>query len=66
MFQMLLRGFDASSVVNEWWETHQRCDLRVRRAKTDGCVVIETTGILFTSHVLRLWPGTKVNIKEPK
>ena len=47
VFQLLLNGRDASSVINEW-------------------MVLETEDMIYASHIIKLWPGTKVNIKEPK
>lgn len=66
VFQLLLKGSEAARVVEEWWDTTARADLRVRKAKTKGHTVIETEDMMFTSHVLNWWPGTKINIKEPK
>ena len=66
VFQLLLSGRTAASVVNEWWETRTEADVRVRRAKTKGCVVLETESTIFAAHIIQLWPGTKVNVKEPK
>ncbi len=66
VFQLLMKGSDAARVVEEWWDTSARADLRIRKAKTKGCTVIETEDVMFTSHVLSWWPGTKINVKEPK
>jgi len=66
VFQLLLKGRDAALVINEWWEASIQADVRVRKAKTQGHVVIETTDPVFTSHVIKLWRDTKINIKEPK
>ena len=66
VFQLLLSGHAAASVVNELWETRTEADVRVRRAKTKGCVVLETESTIFAAHIIKLWPGTKVNVKEPK
>lgn len=66
VFQLLLSGRSAASVINEWWETSTQADVRVRKAKTKGCFVLETTDMIFASHIIQLWPGTKVNVKEPK
>ena len=63
VFQMLLKGPEAGKVVGEWFSMNRTCDLRVRRAKTRGCVVIECSDLLFTSHVVQWWPN--VNVKEP-
>lgn len=66
VFQMLLKGCIASIVINEWWEASIQADVRVRRAKTPGHIVLETTDPVFTSHIVKLWRDTKINIKEPK
>ena len=66
VFLLLMKGSDAARVVEEWWDTSARADLRIRKAKTKGCTVIETEDMMFTSHVLSWWPGTKINVKEPK
>ena len=65
VFQLLLSGRAVASVINEWWETHTEADVRVRRAKTKGCAVLETKSTVFAAHIIKLWPGTKVNVKEP-
>ncbi len=65
LFRILLKGSEASGVLTEWWEASLRCDLRVRRAKTKGCFVLETADTVFASRVIKMWPGSRVNIKEP-
>ncbi len=65
LYRILLKGSDAAAMLEEWWQASLRADLRVRKAKTPKCIVIETTDTLFASHVLREWPGSPVNIKEP-
>ena len=66
VYQLLLKGGEAASVISEWWETNIQADARLRRAKTRGCVVLETESTIFAAHIIKLWPGTKVNVKEPK
>lgn len=66
VFQLLLKGSAAASVINEWWEASIQADVRVRKAKTQGHVVLETTDPVFASHIIKLWRDTKINIKEPK
>lgn len=66
VFQLLLSGRAAAAAINEWWETKTQADVRVRRDKTMGSVVLETEDTIFAAHIIRLWPGTKVNVKEPK
>lgn len=65
LYRLLLKGSDADWLLSEWWEASGRCDLRVRRAKTKGCLVIETADVVFASHVVKMMPGVKVDIKEP-
>ena len=66
VFQLLLSGHAAASVINEWWEASTQADVRIRKAKTKGCFVLETEDTIFAAHIIKLWPGTNVNIKEPK
>lgn len=66
VFQLLMKSQEATSVVSEWMTMNRQEDLRIRRAKTPGHVVVETTGLLFASHIVQWWPDTKVNVKEPK
>ena len=66
VFQLLLKGKEAARVVEEWFTMNRQADLRIRRAKTHGHVVVETTELLFASHVLTWWPGININIKEAK
>lgn len=65
LFQLLMKGCDAAGVVDDWYYQAMKADLRIRRARTEGCIVIETTDILFASRTLSYHPTTKVNIKEP-
>ena len=41
LFQILLKGSEASAIVDDWVERNIECDLRFRKAKTKGHVVIE-------------------------
>lgn len=66
VFQLLLSGHAAASVINEWWEASTQADVRIRKAKTKGCFVLETEDTIFAAHIIKLWPGNKVNVKEPK
>lgn len=64
--QMLVANISLEDIVNDWYETNQECDLRLRRAKTKGHTVIETKGVMFACRILRQHPGVRVNIAEPK
>lgn len=61
-FQLLLRGCDAADVVRDWDYHAVQADLRIRRAKTQGCVVVETTDVMFARRIFVDHPGAKVNI----
>ena len=63
-FQLLVKSANARSVIEEWTEREIQSDLRVRRAKTKGHVVIETKDVMFASLIQRYYPNCKVNIKE--
>lgn len=65
VYRILLKGSEAASVLTEWWEASVCADLRVRKAKTPKHIVVETTDAVFASHIIQMWPGCPVNIKEP-
>ena len=65
VFQLLLNGHAVASVINEWWEASTQADVRIRKAKTKGCFVLETEDAIFAAHIIKLWPGNKVNVKKP-
>lgn len=62
-FQILVKNHEASSVLQDWVDKNLESDLRIRRAKTRGHVVIETNDVLFANHVMSWYPGCQVNIK---
>ena len=64
VFRLLIKGNTAREIVDDWYEGNQKCDIRLRRAKTPGCVVIETTDTLFAHRILRHYPTCRVSIKE--
>lgn len=64
--QILVDNWHVDGIVSDWYETNQDCDLRLRRAKTKGCTVIETKWVLFAHKILRYYPKVKVNIIERK
>ncbi len=64
LFQLLVRNEDARSVVEEWVARRIETDLRIRKAKTRGYRVIETTDILFANYVRTHYRDCKVNIKK--
>lgn len=65
-FQILIENYLLEGIVNDWYESRQDCDLRLRKAKTKGCTVIETQGVMFASRIVRYHPGAKIHIIPPK
>ena len=63
-FQLLVKKSEACSIINEWAERDIQTDVRLRRAKTLGHVVVETKDVVFSAYVQRNWPSCQVNIKE--
>lgn len=45
LYQILLKEQEAEAVVDDWVERNIQSDLRLRRAKTKGHVVIETRDV---------------------
>lgn len=66
LFQILLKGQDAKAVVEDWVERNIASDLRLRRAKTYGHVVIETKDVMFARNIQVWHPSCQINIKELK
>lgn len=63
VYQLLLRGDEAIGVIDDWLTSGNATDLRVRRAKTRGCVVIETSDAMFANRVHLYHPDCKVAIR---
>lgn len=63
-FQLLVKNHEASLIIDDWAERNMQSDIRVRRAKTNGHVVIETKDVLFAARIKRSYPNSQVNIKE--
>lgn len=63
IYQMLINSMSAGHVVDDWYESSHAVDLRIRRAKTKGHVVIETTDTLFAKRLVLRY-RCKVNIIE--
>lgn len=62
LFQVLIRQSEALSVLDDWIERNIQSDLRIRRAKTAGCVVIETKDVIFARNICVWHPDAKINI----
>jgi hypothetical protein len=63
-FQILLDGNSSRAVLDDWLERNIQSDLKVRRAKTPGHVVIETGDVLFARNVLIWNPSCKSTSKR--
>ena len=54
------------TVVDDWVERNIQSDLRLRRAKTKGHVVIETRDVMFARNIQVWHPSCQINIKDLK
>lgn len=66
LYQILLPSGEVMGVLEEWLERNIQSDLRIRRAKTRGCVVIETKDTMFANRIAMWHPGCKIHIKDLK
>lgn len=64
LYQLLLAKDEAAAVVEDWAERGVESDLRLRKAKTKGHIVIETRDVIFASRIRQWHPSCKVNIKD--
>ena len=64
LYQLLLTRSEAVEVVEDWTERDMESDLRLRKAKTKGHVVIETKDVIFARNIQIWHPSCKVNIKD--
>lgn len=62
--QLLIQGCQIGAVMDDWVECQRECDIRVRRAKTPGCVVLETTDAIYAAHLVLWFSSVKTNIKK--
>lgn len=62
-FLLLVKNDEARSIVADWAERNIQSDLRLRRAKTRGHTVIETTDVVFANSIMQWYPGAQVVIK---
>ena len=60
----MLSGSCAAEVVEEWMERGITSDMRLRRSKDGGHIVIETKDVIFARDIYRLFPSTKVHIQQ--
>ena len=66
VFQILLDGSSSRAVLDDWLERNIQSDLKVRRAKTPGHVVIETRDVMFARNIQVWHPSCQINIKDLK
>jgi hypothetical protein len=64
IYQLLVKGEEAAYIVEDWEERNETCDLRIRRAKTKGHVVIETDNPIYASMIKMYHPGCQVHIRK--
>ena len=64
LYQLLLPKGEAAEVARDWAERNIESDLRLRKAKTRGHIVIETREVMFGRNIQVLHPSCKVNIKD--
>ena len=64
LYQLLLKGHEAAAVVDDWVERNIASDLRLRRAKTPGHIVVETRDVMYARNIQIWHPSCKVNIKD--
>ena len=64
LYQLLLPKDEAAEVARDWAERNIESDLRLRKAKTRGHIVIETQDVMFARNIQVWHPSCKVNIKD--
>ena len=62
-YQLLLDSRAVSGIVDDWYDAGTKTDLRIRRAKTPGCAVIETGDVIFARRIQMAYPEVRVHIK---
>lgn len=63
LYQLLVNGKDAAYIIDDWVARNYDFDMRVRRAKTKGKVVIELTDPLYASKLTEQF-NARLNIKK--
>ena len=64
LYQLLLPKDEAAEVARDWAERNIESDLRLRKAKTRGHIVLETRDVMFARNIQVWHPSCKVNIKD--
>lgn len=61
-YQLLVKKGSLGLIVEDWL-LYGACDLRLRRAKTQGCRVVEVSDPLYAARVIKwLQAAERVNI----
>ena len=61
-YQILVKKGSLGLIVEDW-VLHSECDLRIRKAKTQGCRVVELTDPLYAARIIKwLQAAERVNI----
>lgn len=63
LYQLLLTRQEAVLAAEDWSESNRTADLRLRRARTPGHVVLETTDTMWAARIKRMYPSCRVAIK---
>lgn len=63
-YLILLHEDELNAVIDDWTYRCQRCDLRIRRAKTPSHVVIELEDTVYAATILQWHPSAKVEIRH--
>ena len=63
-FHLMEKNSEVRSIIEEWVEHNIQSDMKVRRSKVRGHVVIETKDVIFSAYVQKNWPGCQVHIEE--
>lgn len=66
LYQLLLPKDEAAEVARDWAERNIESDLRLRKAKTRGHIVIETRDVMFARNIQVWHPSCQINIKDLK
>lgn len=64
VIQLLVPNDRIGDLMDDWLRRSTEADVRVRRAKTKGHVVVETQYLLYASYVVNNYGGVRVNIKK--
>lgn len=63
-YQLLIPNYRAVQLIETWMAAELSCDLRLRRAKTKGCTVIETTDVAMAENIRQWYECQGVRIRE--